>query len=262
LIARQFWQLTDEIGPMTELTDDFGSTLRSARERAGVSLHQIADVTKLSVRNLRALESNRIDQLPGGIYRRAIVRAFASQVGLDPEKTLRQFLVRYPDDVPTWADLVPARPQGSPQRIWHAFVNVLGATIPILVGLGYFGISSAWNASPQVEMRGPEVIQASMIPTALPSRRSVDALAMMVSVSSPTVLQVVADGREIVAGPVDAGEVIRLTLASDVVLVGTNAGAVHFSINGRAGRTLGDAGTPLTVRIALADYQQWLMPPQ
>ena len=247
---------------MTEQIDDLGSTLRCARERAGVSLHQIADVTKLSVRNLRALENNRIDQLPGGIYRRAIVRSFASEVGLDPEKTLRRFLSQYPDDVPTWADLVPAKPTRSPHRNWHAFVSVLSTAIPLLAGLAYFGLTPGWSVSSQVESRGPEVRQASMIPTSLPSRRSVEALAMMVSVSSPTVLQIVADGREIVAGPVDAGEVIRLTLASDVVLVGTNAGAVHFSINGRAGRTLGDPGTPLTVRIARDDYQQWLMTPQ
>lgn len=246
---------------MTEHIDDFGGTLRQARERAGVSLHQIADVTKLSVRTLQALEGNRIDQLPGGIYRRAIVRSFASQVGLDPENTLRRFLAQYPDDVPTWADLVPASPPRSPQRIWHAFVSVLSATVPIFAGLAYFALNSGWNWSP-AEVRGPEVMQASMIPTSLSSRRSVDALAMMVSVSSPTVLQIVADGREVVAGPVAAGDVIRLTLASDVVLVGTNAGAVHFSINGRAGRTLGDPGTPLTVRIARGDYQQWLMPPQ
>lgn len=87
---------------------DFGNSLRQAREHSGVSLRQIADATKLSVATLQALEHNRISQLPGGIYRRAIVRSFAGQVGLDPEATLRAFLTQYPDDVPSWATLLPA----------------------------------------------------------------------------------------------------------------------------------------------------------
>jgi hypothetical protein len=46
------------------------------------------------------------------------------------------------------------------------------------------------------------------------------------------------------------------------VFVGDDAGAVHFSINGRAGRTLGESGSPLTARISRTDYQQWLMSTQ
>ena len=40
-----------------------------------------------------------------------------------------------------------------------------------------------------------------------------------------------------------------------------DAGAVHFSINGRAGLALGDSGTPLTARISRDDYQDWLIKP-
>jgi hypothetical protein len=81
---------------------------------------------------------------------------------------------------------------------------------------------------------------------------------MMISVSSQTRLAVIADGREVVARQVEAGEVIRLTLADDVVLMGDNAGAVQFSINGRAGRTLGEDGVPLSARIPRSDYVSWL----
>ena len=63
---------------MTELgPESIGTRLRVAREQSGLSLRQIADATKLSVRALDALERERIAQLPGGIYRRAIVRAYA-----------------------------------------------------------------------------------------------------------------------------------------------------------------------------------------
>ena len=49
---------------------DFGSKLREARERKGVSLREIANATKISVRALEALERNDISHLPGGIFSR------------------------------------------------------------------------------------------------------------------------------------------------------------------------------------------------
>lgn len=77
---------------------EFGSRLRAARERRGLSLRVMADNTKISVRALEALERDDIAQLPGGIFSRAFVRAYATQVGLDPEQTIAEFMARFPDD--------------------------------------------------------------------------------------------------------------------------------------------------------------------
>ena len=68
---------------------DFGSKLREARERRGISLRQIANATKISVRALEALERNDISRLPGGIFSRAFVRSYAVEVGLDAEATIQ-----------------------------------------------------------------------------------------------------------------------------------------------------------------------------
>ncbi len=85
---------------MTDEHTAFGARLRVAREARGVSLRHIADVTKLPMRTLEALERGKMAWLPGGIYRRAIVRSYAREIGLDPEATLRDFLKQYPDDLP------------------------------------------------------------------------------------------------------------------------------------------------------------------
>jgi cytoskeleton protein RodZ len=77
---------------------DFGSMLRAARERRGVSLRQIANSTKISVSMLDALEHNDISRLPGGIFSRAFVRSFAVEVGLDPEQTIQEFVAAFPAD--------------------------------------------------------------------------------------------------------------------------------------------------------------------
>jgi transcriptional regulator with XRE-family HTH domain len=84
--------------PPERRSDDFGSVLKEARERRGIGLRQIADDTKISVRALEALERNDISQLPGGIFSRAFVRAYASQIGLDPEETVESFLRHFPHD--------------------------------------------------------------------------------------------------------------------------------------------------------------------
>ena len=110
---------------MTEQTEDLGSRLLRARERAGLSLRQIADSTKMSVRNLSALENNRVAELPGGIYRRAIVRAYAAHVGLDPEATLRAFLKRHPDEVPSWADLLPTQRASAVRGTMNAIISAV-----------------------------------------------------------------------------------------------------------------------------------------
>ena len=250
---------------MTEqVSEDLGAGLRRAREQSGFTLRQIADTTKLSVSSLAALENNRIKQLPGGIYRRAIVRAYASHVGLDPEKTLRAFLEQHPDDVPTMSQLVPSPQARSGRRGLHALVSLLGAVIPILAGVFYFTSSARGSDTPQIvhllPSRDADVRTVPLYPESV-VKGEPDAVSMMVSVSSSTRLQIVADGHQVLARRLDAGDMVKVDLSNDVVFVGDDAGAVHFSINGRAGRTLGDPGSPLTARISRDDYQDWLIQP-
>src|SRR5688500_11825839 len=71
---------------------DFGGTLRSARERKGISLRHIANATKISMGALESLEKNDFKRLPGGIFSRSFVRAYAQEVGLDPDETVSEFL--------------------------------------------------------------------------------------------------------------------------------------------------------------------------
>lgn len=77
---------------------DFGIKMRRLREERGVSLRHIADVTRISISVLEALERSDISQLPGGIYGRSFVRAYAIEIGIDPEEALRDFLVQFPQD--------------------------------------------------------------------------------------------------------------------------------------------------------------------
>ena len=73
----------------------FGDNLRRERELRGVSLREIADHTKISVRFFEALEEDRVDILPGGLFPRSFVRQYAVFVGLDPDRAVADFLAHH-----------------------------------------------------------------------------------------------------------------------------------------------------------------------
>jgi len=75
----------------------FGSTLQQQRERQGLTLAAIAQSTKISRHLLASLERGDLSRWPGGIYRRAFVRAYASAIGLSPEPTLCEFVRLFPE---------------------------------------------------------------------------------------------------------------------------------------------------------------------
>src|SRR5271157_2179089 len=74
---------------------EFGKELRSERESRGIKLEAISDSTKISSRYLTALEQDRFEQLPGGVFNKGIVRSYARIVGLDEEAWVSRYVDAY-----------------------------------------------------------------------------------------------------------------------------------------------------------------------
>ncbi|MGA2920471.1 MAG: RodZ domain-containing protein [Candidatus Sulfotelmatobacter sp.] len=70
----------------------FGEKLRRQRELRGLSLEAISTTTKIGTRMLRAIEDEHFDQLPGGVFNKGFVRAYARQVGLDEDEAVTDYL--------------------------------------------------------------------------------------------------------------------------------------------------------------------------
>ena len=70
----------------------FGERLRREREMRNVSLDEIAATTKIGTRLLRALEDEQFDVLPGGIFNKGYVRAYARCIGIDEEQAIADYL--------------------------------------------------------------------------------------------------------------------------------------------------------------------------
>lgn len=241
---------------------DPATRLKRAREAKGLSCRQLAETTKLSVRTIEALESDCLSQLPQGIYRRAIVRSIASEVGLDPDQLLREFTAAHPDELllPVSASVVlTPEPSRSLQRV----LALAGAILPLLTGAAYLGWPTARASEvPAITNSAPVPLRAEVLPAGGFTEASVPLprpVVVTLTMSSRCQLRVVADGREVIARMVEQGETLPLELGAELWLLGDNASAVQFSINGQAGRQLGVPGEVLSVRIGRDDYEDFLV---
>ncbi len=70
----------------------FGEKLKLEREKRKISLDEISSTTKIGTRMLQALEEEKFGQLPGGIFNKGFVRAYARVVGLDEDQAVADYL--------------------------------------------------------------------------------------------------------------------------------------------------------------------------
>jgi cytoskeleton protein RodZ len=88
----------------------FGENLRREREKRKITLDQISQSTKIGTRMLQALEEDKFNQLPGGIFNKGFVRAYARVVGLDEEQTIADYLEASGEAAPVMPEMPPAHP--------------------------------------------------------------------------------------------------------------------------------------------------------
>jgi cytoskeletal protein RodZ len=122
---------------------EFGPHLRRAREKRGLSLQQVAAITKISARVLEALERNDISKLPGGIFSRSFVRAYAREVGLDPEETVERFVESFPPEAEERAPVAAAQAvdaEGfeSGRRAAMTLLQVLGISVLVVLAVAVY----------------------------------------------------------------------------------------------------------------------------
>src|SRR6476660_9623869 len=83
-------KLKENGGLPSEMTS-LGASLKKARESRGISLDRIAAETRISTRFLLAIENEEFHLLPGGIFNRGFVRAYAEKVGLNPDQAVADY---------------------------------------------------------------------------------------------------------------------------------------------------------------------------
>jgi cytoskeleton protein RodZ len=72
----------------------FGEELKRERELREITLREISEATKINLRYLDALERNDFERLPGGVFNKGFVRAYAEYIGVDPETMVNAYLLQ------------------------------------------------------------------------------------------------------------------------------------------------------------------------
>ncbi len=84
----------------------FGEKLKQEREKRKITLEEISSYTKISTRMLQALEEDKFNQLPGGIFNKGFVRAYSHFLGLDEDQTVADYLEASGDAPPISTEIV------------------------------------------------------------------------------------------------------------------------------------------------------------
>lgn len=228
----------------------FGENLRRERELRGIELREMADATKISIRFLHALEQDRVDILPGGMFQRAFVRQYAKYLGLDPERLVAEFVYAHGGEPVVVKDTrsTVRVDQGPPRGL-----ILLGITLALLALVGW-KVHSYVTRAPQT---APPSISAAPSATTFAQDRVYPppsgTTASAVPVASGTlVLSVLArrsswveakvDGTTVLNRVLKEGESQRVEARQEVLLSVGNAGGIAVTLNDAPFAPLGQEG--------------------
>jgi cytoskeleton protein RodZ len=260
-------------------TAPFGDHLKREREMRGVSLEEISAATRISTRFLEALESDQWDQLPGGVFNRGFIRSIARFLGLDEDTLVAEYALETKNR--TDIGVVPDPPM-EVRRNWGPAIIALAMLGAILVG-GWFIYShygariaarlhrkqaasdgsvqaapahasatapSGRNTAPEMAAPTP----ASANSAAAPSAAS-NSLELKIEAGKPAELKVIADGRTVYDGHVDAGNVMRFDAQDTLEITSSDSSAVLLDLNGQTMPPMGLPGQPGTVTLTRKDLK-------
>ncbi|HEX5716557.1 MAG TPA: helix-turn-helix domain-containing protein [Thermoanaerobaculia bacterium] len=232
--------------PEAETTAAFGDWLRRQREMREISLRDIADRTKISLRYLQAMEDDRFDLLPAPIFAKGFLREYARYVGLSPDDVVNHYLsvqqkgtseeegVRKDS---TLAGQRPTRPR--PVRNW-TYGLFLALAVLLLIGLV---AALAWYAErrrddPAADVTPPPIAappapETAPVAAPLPTPEKPKApLEVTLDLTSACWVEVSADGKRIVAQEYAQGESQTFEAQQSVQITLGDTSAADIQVNG------------------------------
>lgn len=246
-----------------------GQELKRERELRGITLKEISDSTRISLKFLQALEDDRREVIPGQFYLQAILRAYAKTAGLDENQWLNKYreillFEQYTLDKHPHKKLSP--PLVLTKRRLIALLIVLGlaavGALAYFVFVSFQGQSGIPPPQPKTQAVAPSLPPPlKEAPAEPPAAEETKGLDLEISFLAETWLQVIADGKMVWDGIKVPGETLTVRAELDVVFNLGNAGGLDMTINGRRARPLGPAGAVRKdIRITLENYREYLIP--
>jgi cytoskeleton protein RodZ len=281
---------------MSLATGAFGERLRRERELRGITLEEISGSTKISRRHLQALEEEDFDALPGGIFNKGFVRAYARYVGIDEEQAVTDYIAADDQQEPVEArfPLEVHKPVNlNPRRSYAPIILALVALIIVLAGWTYWKhrqqqtVSPANAASPvgssssgsttQPTATAPVSNPASAsntpaagadssagkdasVPTPDQTQTENAQFTVVVKANESSWISIKADGHAVVERIFDSGEEQSTTATREITLTIGNAAGVEVTFNGASQGVLGQEGKARNLVFTPAGLQNKAVP--
>jgi cytoskeleton protein RodZ len=261
--------------------ESVGSELKSQREKRNLSLAQIAEDTRISLRYLKSMEEGRYADLPGGMYNRAFLRAYCERLNIDQKEIIR----RYEEEISPLSEKSPKSKthissQNPPQQlnpflIWSAILLILAAVI-FFNGKWFASVfAQCFHArAPEIRFEPPKQpavsppasnVQTnpqptpSKLPTAPGSSAQNTANSSdgkpdaSVSGTKPSLhleligkekcwVSISRDGIQALTKVIEPGEVQSFNAIDKFYIVIGNAGGIRLKVNGRSLKSIGQSG--------------------
>ncbi len=112
--------------------NSIGKELKKQRELRGISLEEIANSTKISMRFLKAIEEDNLDVLPAGVYRKNFIASYAKYIGINPE----DILAFYRNEKEKEGFNIPEEKAKGIKYLWGLLIAII-----LVVGLGVYSFN-------------------------------------------------------------------------------------------------------------------------
>ena len=171
-----------------------GQALKEAREKQGLSIENIAGRLRLSVRQINAIETDNLAQLPQASTVRGFIRNYAKELKIDPAPLIEAFNRISPDKAPQALTLEPSthmtisssEPSKLPSLMWIGFALIAG--LGIWWAMQYFGAKTPTTTPEVTESAIAEsaVVSEIVAPTVLPATEPTLTVPIDINTPPPT----------------------------------------------------------------------------
>ena len=228
----------DKTGPAEG--GSFGEWLRRQREMREISLRDIADRTKISLRYLEAMESDRFDLLPAPIFAKGFLREYARYVGLSPDEVVNHYLaVHQPEelDQPGDATLIAMerkRRKKGRSWTWGLFLLLAGVLLLALVWLFFWLVERRENqpeAAP-TQVVAPQPAPQPVTPQPVTPEAPKAPIEVTLDFEADCWVRVAVDGKPVIEEQRVQGESLQFEAQQNVTVKLGNAAAAAIQVNG------------------------------
>jgi hypothetical protein len=250
-----------------------GKRLSQARVAQGQTLEAISAGTRITLKNLAAIESDDLAKISSPFIYRSFVRQYAEALKLDytaMAADVRTASHSIPEPlVPGQADLVPVR-TGTviPPHVRRDFRWMYPVAALILVVVACSSLYGLYRHDPVERQRmAPVVLAAAQRPPqvmppapAAPAPRVDSPIHLELSATEPTWLSLTSDGKSAYNGILEAATTKVLDSHDRARIRMGNAGGVNVLFNGKLLGALGKRGQVRTIEFTAAGYQEIVVP--